>query len=101
MEKGAEKILANHGCLYMKDDYRALFEELEVYYKHTDTSESSSLLTDVNCASLSEYAQKKLEYINGSCIAREFPEHQPNREWAGAVLDLLEDMKLGNYPTTK
>jgi hypothetical protein len=51
----------------------------------------------VSGMSLSEYAQKKLEYINGSCIAREFPEHQPSKEWAGAVLDLLEDMKLGDY----
>lgn len=46
---------------------------------------------------LSDYAQKKLEYINGSCIARDFPKEQPTKEWAGAVLDLLEDMKLGNY----
>lgn len=36
MEKGAEKILAKHGCLYMKDDYKALFEELEAYYKPTE-----------------------------------------------------------------
>jgi len=36
MDKEAEKILAKHGCLYMKDDYKALFEELEAYYKPTN-----------------------------------------------------------------
>lgn len=33
MEQGAIEILRKHGCLYMKDDYKALFEELEAYYK--------------------------------------------------------------------
>ena len=33
MEQGAIEILRKHGCLYMKDDYKALFEELEDYYK--------------------------------------------------------------------
>lgn len=46
---------------------------------------------------LTENAKKKLEYINGSCIAREFPKEQPTKEWAGAVLDLLEELGLGNY----
>jgi len=45
---------------------------------------------------LNENAKKKLEYIKGSCIVRDFPHEQPNREWAGAVLDLLEEMGLGN-----
>ncbi len=62
-----------------------------------EEKEATALLHSVSGMSLSEYAQKKLEYINGSCIAREFPEHQPSKEWAGAVLDLLEDMKLGDY----
>jgi hypothetical protein len=47
---------------------------------------------------LSDYAKKKLEHINGHCIARDFPNNQPTLEWAGAVLDLLEELKLGNYP---
>ena len=46
---------------------------------------------------LTENAKKKLEYINGSCIARDFPKEQPTKEWAGAVLDLLEELGLGNY----
>ena len=46
---------------------------------------------------LTENGKKKLEYINGSCIARDFPNEQPTKEWAGAVLDLLEELGLGNY----
>jgi hypothetical protein len=42
---------------------------------------------------LTENAKKKLEYINGSCIARDFPKEQPTKEWAGAVLDLLEELE--------
>ena len=33
MEKGAVEILKKHGCLFMKDDYKQLFKELETYYK--------------------------------------------------------------------
>jgi hypothetical protein len=33
MEEGAIDILKKHGCLHMKDDYKALFSELESYYK--------------------------------------------------------------------
>jgi tRNA G46 methylase TrmB len=32
MDKKAIEILRKHGCLYMKDDYKELFEELENYY---------------------------------------------------------------------
>jgi len=46
---------------------------------------------------LTENAKSKLEYINGSCIARDFPKEQPTKQWAGAVLDLLEELGLGNY----
>ena len=44
MEQGAEKILAKHGCLYMKDDYKALFEELEAYYKPTEVVKNNAVL---------------------------------------------------------
>lgn len=43
---------------------------------------------------LNENAKKKLEYINGSYIVRYFPQNQPTKEWAGAVLDLLEELGL-------
>jgi hypothetical protein len=43
---------------------------------------------------LSDFAKKKLNYINGSCISRNFPNELPTKEWAGAVLDLLEELKL-------
>lgn len=33
MEKGIIDILRKHGCLHMKDDYKALFDELISYYK--------------------------------------------------------------------
>lgn len=46
---------------------------------------------------LTENAKSKLEYINGSCIVRDFPKEQPTKQWAGAVLDLLEELGLGNY----
>lgn len=32
MEQGAINILKKHGCLYMKDDYKNLFNDLENYY---------------------------------------------------------------------
>ena len=48
MEKGAQKILAKHGCLYMKDDYKALFEELEAYYKPTEVVKNNAVLPHVS-----------------------------------------------------
>jgi len=33
MEKGAIEILKKHGCLFMKDDYKNLFKDLEDYYR--------------------------------------------------------------------
>jgi len=47
-----------------------------------------------NKIQLSDYAKKKLEYINGHCIARDFPNNKPTLEWAGAVLDLLQELGL-------
>lgn len=52
MEKGAEKILAKHGCLYMKDDYKALFEELEAYYKPTEAGKNNAVLPLTFCIRL-------------------------------------------------
>ena len=49
---------------------------------------------DIKLSQLSEYAIKKLEYINGNCITRDFPNKQPTLEWVGAVLDLLEELGL-------
>jgi len=33
MEDQAIEILRKHGCLYMKDDYKELFKDLELYYR--------------------------------------------------------------------
>jgi hypothetical protein len=52
MEQGAEKILAKHGCLYMKDDYKALFEELEAYYKPTEVVKNNAVLPFVSGSTL-------------------------------------------------
>jgi hypothetical protein len=47
---------------------------------------------------LNENAKEKLEYINGHWIVREFPKiEKVDLQWVGAVLDLLEELKLGNY----
>jgi hypothetical protein len=46
---------------------------------------------------LSERAREKLDYINGHSIARNFPNTPPDLQWCGAVLDLLEELGLGNY----
>ena len=47
---------------------------------------------------LSDYAKEKLEYINGHWMVREFPKLENiDLQWIGAVLDLLEELKLGNY----
>jgi hypothetical protein len=58
---------------------------------------NNAVLPLVSGTLLSDYAKKKLEYINGNCIARNFPNNQPTLEWAGAVLDFLEELGLGNY----
>jgi len=48
-----------------------------------------------NCFSkLPESAKEKLDYILGSHITRNFPNDEPDKEWAGAVLDFLEIMEL-------
>ena len=47
MEQGAIEILKKHGCLYMKDDYKALFEELEAYYKPTEAVKNNAVLSHV------------------------------------------------------
>jgi hypothetical protein len=69
--------------------------------KNEDTKiqepQGNGVLPCVSGMLLSDYAKKKLEYINGNCIARDFPNNQPTLEWAGAVLDLLEELGLGNY----
>lgn len=47
---------------------------------------------------LTENAKKKLEYINGHWTVREFPNiEKVDLQWVGAVLDLLEELELGNY----
>lgn len=43
MDQGAEQILAKHGCLYMKDDYKDLFNELESYYKNTEVVKNNTV----------------------------------------------------------
>lgn len=53
MEQGAIEILRKHGCLYMKDDYKALFEELEAYYKPTDSVKNNAVLPLVSVSFLS------------------------------------------------
>lgn len=65
--------------------------ELDVLKKQCNIGAVSGMLP------LTENAKEKLKYINGSCIARYFPKEQPTKEWAGAVLDLLEELGLGNY----
>ena len=43
---------------------------------------------------LSEKAEEKLEFILGRSVTRNFPNTDPDLEWAGAVLDLLEEIGL-------
>lgn len=43
---------------------------------------------------LNEYAKEKLEYIKGNAVVRYFPNQEPSLEWAGAVIDLLEELGL-------
>ena len=62
-----------------------------------ENQQGNGVLPCVSGMLLSDYAKTKLEYINGNCIARDFPNNQPTWEWAGAVLDLLEELGLGNY----
>lgn len=45
---------------------------------------------------LSEKAKEKLTYILGRDVVRGFPSVYPDRLWAGAVLDLLEEIGLYN-----
>ncbi len=57
----------------------------------------SKMVKQDNEIHLSDYAQKKLRFINGNCIATDFPNNKPTLEWVGAVLDLLKELKLDNY----
>lgn len=43
---------------------------------------------------LNKKAIKKLEFIRGSYIATNFPNSKPTKQWAGAVLDFLEETGL-------
>lgn len=45
---------------------------------------------------LSQKAEEKLEFILGRSVTRDFPHTEPDLEWAGAVLDLLEEIGLYN-----
>ena len=57
--------------------------------------ENTVALADVGGSfKITEPAQKKLDFILGHSIARDFPETNPTKEWAGAVLDLLEIIGL-------
>jgi len=77
MEQGAEKILAKHGCLYMKDDYKALFEELEAYYKPTEAVKNNGVLPLVsnllNCDNC-RYENSKYDKYCNNCI--KFSKHE-------------------------
>ena len=43
---------------------------------------------------ITESAQETLDFILGHSTTRDFPKTQPTKEWAGAVLDLLEITNL-------
>ena len=45
---------------------------------------------------LSKKAEEKLEFILSRSVTRDFPHTEPDLEWAGAVLDLLEEIGLYN-----
>lgn len=57
----------------------------------------SKMLKQNNEIHLSDYAKKKLSFINRNCISTNFPNNKPTLEWAGAVLDLLKELKLDSY----
>lgn len=83
----------------LADNQLRILKFMEWFRELEPTNEPQKLPTPV-CASgmlLSDYAKKKLEYIKGHSIARDFPNNQLTLEWAGAVLDLLEELKLCNY----
>lgn len=52
--------------------------------------EKNTSLSDGN----KEEIIKKLNYINGHCTVRDFPNVTPSIEWTGAVLDLLDLLNL-------
>ena len=79
-------------------DYTYEIENLIEQYADERVNQALNIPDDVvsGMLPLTENAKSKLEYINGSCIARNFPKDQPTKQWAGAVLDLLEELGLGN-----
>jgi hypothetical protein len=52
------------------------------------------LLRETKVESNTEYIQKKLDFILGSAIVSNFPNVTPDKEWVGAVIDLLEAIRL-------
>jgi len=84
MEQGAKKILAKHGCLYMKDDYKALFEELEAYYKPTEAVKNNAVLPLVSGWLLIDDTQPKMgQMVNIKWNDGTIDEHI---EWTGVDL---------------
>jgi hypothetical protein len=71
-------------------------KNMEIFCEYLDFLESEYKNPNKIFDLLSDDAKRKLNYINGSCIAREFPDNKPTLEWAGAVLDLLKELKIDN-----
>jgi hypothetical protein len=88
--------LVHNECKDVPHDIGIRIEEL--VRVHQSELKNIGVLANVSgMLPLTENAKEKLEYINGNCIARDFPNEQPTKQWAGAVLDLLEELGLGNY----
>jgi hypothetical protein len=70
-----------------------LIADLEMYINYLESKSDGVTLP------LTDRAKEKLNYINGSGISRYFPDQEPTKQWVGAVLDLLEELKLDNLIT--
>ena len=74
---------------------------MSMFSLEKDATEYAQSLVDLfnlpdgsNDFTLTKEAKEKLDYILGHSINRLFPDVKPTLEWAGAVLDFLEIVKL-------
>lgn len=75
MDKGAIEILKKHGCLYMKDDYAELFEELENYYTDSPDPELVEILkSDMTLFGFELTDEQVIEYIKDERVTHSYKE---------------------------
>ena len=97
-KKHVEQFFAKNRNCRFDDIPMSVFTDMMEEYANERLKNNSRLENVSGELLLNEDAKGKLEYINGHWIVREFPKiEKVDLQWIGAVLDLLEELKLDNY----